>query len=226
MVTIVHGGPSGASVPRFVGRGMQRDLLNEGYYLFLPNPRGSFGQGEAFTLANVKDFGYGDLRDDLAGIDAVEALTGGAIDDERLGIAGGSYGGFMTMWAVTQTNRFKAAVAGAGISDWISYYGENGIDEWMIPFFGASVYDNPAVYRKSSPIEFIKNVKTPTFAYVGEFDVECPAPQSLEFWHALETLGVPTQLVIYPGEGHHVRAPAHIADITRRTVAWFDKYLK
>lgn len=226
MVTIVHGGPSGASVPRFVGRGMQRDLLNEGYYLFLPNPRGSFGQGEAFTLANVKDFGYGDLRDDLAGIDAVEALTGGAIDDERLGIAGGSYGGFMTMWAVTQTNRFKAAVAGAGISDWISYYGENGIDEWMIPFFGASAYDNPAVYRKSSPIDFIKNVKTPTFAYVGELDVECPAPQSLEFWHALETLGVPTQLVIYPGEGHHVRAPAHIADITRRTVAWFDKYLK
>jgi dipeptidyl aminopeptidase/acylaminoacyl peptidase len=226
MITLVHGGPAGASVPRFIGRGLLRDLLNGGYYLFLPNPRGSFGQGEAFTLANVKDFGYGDLRDDLTGIDAVEKITAGAVDNSRLGITGGSYGGFMTMWAVTQTNRFKAAVAGAGISDWISYYGENGIDEWMIPFFGSSAYDDPAVYRKSSPIEFIKNVKTPTFEFVGEHDVECPAPQSLEFWHALETLGVPTQLVIYPGEGHHLREPEHIADVTRRTVDWFKRYLK
>jgi dipeptidyl aminopeptidase/acylaminoacyl peptidase len=225
MITYIHGGPSAANVPRFVGRGVLRDLLRRGYYLFLPNPRGSFGQGEAFTAANVRDFGYGDLRDDLVGIDTVEVRTG-AIDDTRLGITGGSYGGFMTMWAVTQTNRFKAAVAGAGLSDWISYYGQNGIDEWMIPFFGASAYDDPAVYRKSSPIEFIKNARTPTFEFVGERDVECPAPQSLEFWHALETLGVPTQLVIYPGEGHRLRTPAHIADVAHRTVAWFDTYLK
>ena len=225
MITLIHGGPSAANVPRFVARGVPRELLKRGYWLFLPNPRGSFGQGEAFTQANVKDFGYGDLRDDLAGINAVEQRTG-AIDDARLGITGGSYGGFMAMWAVTQTDRFKAAVAGAGLSDWISYYGENGIDEWMIPFFGASAYDDPGVYRKSSPIEFIKNVKTPTFEYVGELDVECPAPQSLEFWHALETLGVPTQLVIYPGEGHRLREPAHIADVAHRTVDWFDKYLK
>jgi dipeptidyl aminopeptidase/acylaminoacyl peptidase len=224
MITLVHGGPAAAVTPTFVGRGTTRDLLREGYYIFYPNPRGSFGQGEAFTKANVKDFGYGDLRDVLAGVDAVEKTA--PVDDARLGIGGGSYGGFMTMWAVTQTQRFKAAVAGAGVSDWLSYYGENGIDEWMIPFFGASVYDDPAVYAKSSPITFIKNVKTPTFEYVGQLDVECPAPQSLEFWHALETLGVPTQLVIYQGEGHHIRAPAHIADVSKRTVAWFDKYLK
>lgn len=224
MIVTVHGGPSAASTPRFVARGTARDLLRRGYFIFYPNPRGSFGQGEAFTLGNVKDFGYGDLRDDLAGIDAVERIA--PIDDARLGITGGSYGGFMTMWAVTQTQRFKAGVAGAGLSDWISYYGQNGIDEWMIPFFGASAYDDPAVYRKSSPIDFIKNVKTPVFAYVGERDVETPAAQSLEFWHALDTLHVPTQLVIYEGEGHGVRQPAHRADIAKRTIAWFERYLR
>ena len=108
----------------------------------------------------------------------------------------------MTMWTVTQTNRFHAAVAGAGIANWQSYYGQNLIGQWMIPFFGASVYDDPAVYEKSSPIHFIKNVKTPTLVIVGERDAECPASQSYEFWHALKTLGVPTQLIIYPGEGH------------------------
>ena len=224
LVVDVHGGPAAASVPRFVGAGTTRDYVRAGYFVFLPNPRGSFGGGEAFTRANVRDFGYGDLRDILAGVDAVERRA--PIDDARLGITGGSYGGFMTMWAVTQTQRFKAAVAGAGLSDWESYYGENGIDEWMIPYFGASVYDDPAIYRKSSPIAFVTHVKTPTFAYVGERDVETPAPQSLEFWHALHALGVPTQLVIYPGEGHGIRNPAARADIAKRSLAWFDRYLK
>ena len=97
----------------------------------------------------------------------------------------------MTMWAVTQTDRFKAAVAGAGISNWQSYYGENGIDEWMIPFFGASVYDDPAVYARSSAINFIQQVHTPTFSFVGAADIECPASQTLEFGHALKVLGRP-----------------------------------
>ena len=108
------------------------------------------------------------------------------IDPNRLGVTGWSYGGFMTMWTVTQTDRFHAAVAGAGIANWQSYYGQNLIDQWMIPFFGASVYDDPAVYEKSSPIRFIKNVKTPTLVIVGERDAECPASQSYEFWHALK----------------------------------------
>src|SRR4029077_2845150 len=115
----------------------------------------------------------------------------------RLGLTGHSYGGFMTMWAVTQTQRFHAAVAGAGISNWQSYYGENGIDEWMLPYFGASVYDDPAAYARSSAINFIKSVRTPTFAYVGERDIECPASQTVEFWHALRALSVPTAVMIY-----------------------------
>ena len=223
MITEVHGGPAWANQPHFVGQGFAAKLLGAGYAVFLPNPRGSFGQGEAFTRANVKDFGYGDLRDILTGITAVEAAA--PIDDNRLGLTGWSYGGFMTMWAVTQTNRFHAAVAGAGISNWLSYYGENGIDEWMIPYFGASVYADPAVYAKSSPINFIRNVRTPTLEVVGENDIECPAPQTQEFWHALNDLSVPTQSVIYPGEGHGMRDPKHLEDFEQRALGWFKKYL-
>jgi dipeptidyl aminopeptidase/acylaminoacyl peptidase len=223
MIVNVHGGPSAASEPRYASHGTIHDLVTHGDFVFLPNPRGSYGQGEAFTRANVRDFGGGDWRDILAGVDAVEKVA--PVDDKRLGLYGGSYGGFMTMWGVTQSQRFHAAVAGAGIANWISYYGQNGIDEWMIPFFGASAYDDPAVYNAQSPINFIKNAKTPTFIFVGERDVEVPAPQSLEFWHALHARGVPTSLMIYPGEGHGVRRPDHVQDLNRRIIAWFDKYL-
>ena len=224
MITEVHGGPSAASTPGYVAQGTVRDLIEHGYFVFEPNPRGSYGQGEAFTRANVKDLGGGDLGDILAGIDAVEKTA--PVDDKRLGVYGHSYGGFMTMWSVTHTNRFHAAVAGAGLSDWVSYYGENGIDQWMIPFFGASAYDDPAIYDKLSPIRYIKNAHTPTFIYVGERDVECPAPQSQEFWHGLEAMKVPTSLVIYEGEGHGIRKPEHVHDLAHRIVGWFDKYLK
>jgi dipeptidyl aminopeptidase/acylaminoacyl peptidase len=224
LITIVHGGPAGAAQPSFMGPGEQSRMLERGWAVFHPNPRGSYGEGERFTRANIRDFGHGDLRDILAGIDAAERAA--PIDDTRLGLYGGSYGGFMTMWAVTQTNRFKAAVASAGISDWLSYYGENGIDEWMLPYFGASVYEDPAVYARSSAINYIRNVHTPTFEYVGERDIECPAPQTQEFWHALKAIGVPTSIMIYPGEGHRLRQPEHARDALERTIAWFDHYLK
>jgi acylaminoacyl-peptidase len=229
MVVLIHGGPSSTEMPDWPASfGMSRAIIaamsSRGYYVLLPNPRGSYGQGEQFTRANAKDFGHGDLRDMLAGVDA--AIKKYPIDPARLGVTGWSYGGFMTMWIVTQTNRFGAAVAGAGIANWQSYYGQNLIDQWMIPFFGASVYDDPAVYEKSSPVRFIKNVKTATLVIVGERDAECPAAQSYEFWHALKTLGVPTQLIVYPGEGHLFIEPKNQADRMDQTVAWFDKYLK
>jgi len=225
MVVSVHGGPGAAEMPAWPGPLFNLALLSkEDCFVFFPNPRGSFGEGEAFTAANVKDFGYGDFQDILAGVDHVVKTL--PVDDQRIGIAGWSYGGYMTMWAVTRTNRFRAAVAGAGIANWLSYYGENDIDQWMIPFFGASVYDDPPVYARSSPITFIKNVKTPTLILVGDRDGECPAPQSFEFWHALRTLGVETQLVVYPNEGHAIWQPEHQRDVTRRTVEWFTQRLK
>jgi dipeptidyl aminopeptidase/acylaminoacyl peptidase len=224
MVVVVHGGPASAVIPRWPGVGYGAAPLSAlGYFVFQPNPRGSFGQGEKYVQANRKDFGYGDLRDILAGVDAVEKKF--PVDDNRLGLTGWSYGGFMSMFAPTQTQRFRAVVAGAGISNWQSYYGQNLIDQWMPPFFGASVYDDPAVYAKSSAINFIKQVKTPMLIVVGDRDAECPAPQSFEMWHALRAQGVPTSLVVYPNEGHHFVDPAHQRDVLQRALGWFQKYL-
>ena len=221
MIVYVHGGPSWATMP---GWGSGSTMLSEfGYFVLMPNPRGSFGEGETYAQAIRNQMGYGDLDDILAGVDKVEKMA--PVDNARLGMTGWSYGGFMSMFAPTQTNRFKAVVAGAGLSDWQSYYGENQIDGWMIPFFGASVYDDPAAYAKSSAINFIKHDRTPALVVVGERDEECPAPQSFEYWHALKTLGVPATLVVYANQGHHIANHADEEDIMRRTLDWFGKYL-
>ena len=132
----------------------------------------------------------------------------------------------MTMWTVTHSQRFKAAAAGAGIADWVAYYGQNGIDQWMIPYFGASAYDDPGIYDRLSPIRSIKAARTPIFLYVGEHDVECPTEQTREFWHGLREFNVPTSLVIYADEGHRLVKPEHVADLNHRLVDWFDRYLK
>lgn len=225
MITMVHGGPAAANMPGYLAPAtMNAALLNAGYYVFLPNPRGSYGQGEAFTAANKRDFGGGDLRDILAGIDAVERVA--PVDGNRLGLGGCSYGGFMAMWANTQTNRFKAIVAGAGLSNWVSYYGTNGIDQWLLPFFGKSMYDDMKAYEDVSAIYQAKKARTPTFIYVGERDIEVPPTQSIEWWHALKDQNVPVSLVIYPDAGHCVTGAEQSKDVRARAVAWFDRYVK
>ncbi|HVI10259.1 MAG TPA: prolyl oligopeptidase family serine peptidase, partial [Candidatus Binatia bacterium] len=221
LIVNVHGGPSAACMSRWDQRtlGPQSAM---GYFALCPNPRGSYGQGEKFTQANVKDFGGGDYRDVMAAVDAIAKEY--PIDPKRIGIRGHSYGGYMTMWAETQTHRFAAAVAGAGLSDWLSYYGVNDIDQWMIPFFGASIYDDPAVYAKSDPMHFVKAVKTPTLILVGDRDGEVPMEQSVEWWHALETFHVPTKLVVYANEGHAIGRPADARDYTLRSLEWFEQW--
>jgi dipeptidyl aminopeptidase/acylaminoacyl peptidase len=225
LVVAVHGGPASSVKPAWPRPGYNPALLSQqGYFVLLPNPRGSYGQGEKFAAANIRDFGGGDLRDILAGVD--EAIRTAPVDPQRIGITGWSYGGFMTMFAVTQTDRFRAAVAGAGIANWKSYYGQNAIDTWMIPYFGASVYDDPAVYAKMSAIDFIKNAKTPTLVVVGDRDGECPAPQSYEFWRGLKAMGVKTQMVVYANEGHAFHNPAHQKDVLLRMIRWFNENLQ
>ncbi len=224
MIVVVHGGPAGYGGPEFIWQGWRKALIEKGYALFFPNPRGSAGRGETFKRANILDLGGGDLRDIMAGIDHV--VKDGAIDPERIGITGFSYGGFMSMWAVTQTNRFKAAAAGASVANWVSYYGQNGIDKWLLPYFGgASPYSNPQPYHAAAPISFVKNVRTPTFIYVGERDIETPPVQSREFWKALRELDVPTTLMVYADEGHRLRNPENMVDADRRIVNWFERYV-
>ena len=221
LIITVHGGPSSACTAHWDPLYAAPQSLM-GYFSLCPNPRGSYGQGEAFTRGNVKDFGGGDYRDIVSAIDALAKEY--PIDIKRIGITGHSYGGYMTMWAETQTNRFAAAVTGAGLSDWLSYYGLNDIDEWMVPFFGASVYDDPSVYAKSDPIRFVKRAKTPTLILVGDRDGEVPMEQSVEWWHALKAQNVPTSLVVYPNEGHAIGKPVDRRDYTVRIDAWFDEW--
>jgi dipeptidyl aminopeptidase/acylaminoacyl peptidase len=222
LIVHVHGGPASACSAGWPAAPIAA-YAAAGYFVLCPNPRGSYGEGEAFTRANVKDFGGGDFRDLMIGVD--EALRRFPVDGRRVGLWGWSYGGYMAMWAETQTQRFAAVVAGAGIANWLSYYGENHIDQWMIPYFGASVYDDPAVYARSGPIQFVKNVKAPTLILVGDRDAECPAPQSFEWWHALKTLNVPVEFVVYPGEGHMIQQMQHRRDLLLRSVQWFDRWL-
>lgn len=222
MVLEIHGGPTFLVKPSF---GDEDGLSAEGYFAFCPNYVGSAGEGEAFKRGIVRNVGYADFRSIMAGVYKVLEKYP-AVDKNRIGITGWSNGGFLSMWAVTQTDLFRAAVPGAGIADWVSYYGQNDIDQWNIPWFGSSAYDDPYIYIRSSPMTFIKNVKTPTLILVGEDDAECPAAQSLQYWHALRDLGVKTQLVIYPGEGHSFSKPEDRLDVSRRRLEWFREYLK
>jgi dipeptidyl aminopeptidase/acylaminoacyl peptidase len=223
MIVYVHGGPEAASTNHYLpATSTARALLAAGWIVFEPNYRGSFGQGEAFASASIQDLGGGDWRDVLTGVDT--ALQVAPIDAQRLGLMGGSYGGYLTMWGVTQTRRFRAAVSHAGVSDWLSIEGEApqaGSDQVN---FGASVYDNATPYLKASPIMYMRGVATPVLITVGERDLECPLPQSEEFFTALQTLGVPTEFHVYAGEGHALRKPENRADFRERTVHWFQRW--
>jgi dipeptidyl aminopeptidase/acylaminoacyl peptidase len=225
LVVWVHGGPAWLTTPEWPTVGgwfhfLDAVIASQDYMVFYPNPRGSAGFGEAFKRAMVRDQGGGDLRDILAGVRHLVSTR--PIDDTRVGIGGWSYGGDMTMWALTQTTRFRAGFAGAATADLLSYYAENDFNAYLLLYFGASPYDDPQVYAKSSPINFVKNVRTPTLIVVGENDEESPVLQSREYWNALKSFHVKTQLVVYPEEGHKFHAPAHIKDVAHRLVAWFD----
>ena len=222
----VHGGPQAAVTPDYLSpRGDDRALLAAGYDVFEPNYRGSFGQGEAFSAADIHDYGGGDFRDIMAGVDSVERAT--PVDDNKLGILGGSYGGYMAMWAITQTHRFAAAASHAGVSDWLSIQGEapQMTADAPDPSFGTLVYNDPGPQLRASPITHMMGVRTPMLLTVGARDVECPMPQSQEYYQAMETLGVPVSFVIYAGEGHGFRKQSDRLDERRRTLAWFKRWL-
>lgn len=177
------------------------------------------GQGEQFTQANRREWGFGDVSNIVAGVTAVTAKY--RVDPRRVGIVGRSCGSSTAMIAVGRTNCFPAAVAGAGASNVFSYYGENQIDKWMYGYYGVSAYDDAAAYMRNSTITCVKQVKAPTLLVAGERDEEAHPPQSFEFWHALKEIGVPTQLVVYPGEGRSFEDYKNRVDPMQRAADWF-----
>jgi dipeptidyl aminopeptidase/acylaminoacyl peptidase len=224
LVVLVHGGPAGYfSADYFWFNSWPQLLAGKGYQVLMVNPRGSTGYGEKFVKANRADLGGGDYRDVMAGLDAV--IARGQTDPNRLGIGGWSYGGEMTQWAIGHTNRFKAAVSGAGVFDQSAEFGsEDGAaeDRWYM----GSPWENPDVFARNSPATYIRNAKTPTLIVHGEEDHNNPVGQSLALYRALKYFGVPSELVIYPGEPHLPRQEKHQIDVLQRMLAWFDRYLQ
>jgi dipeptidyl aminopeptidase/acylaminoacyl peptidase len=220
-VVLPHGGPTGRYADEF--NNWAQLLAARGFAVMLPNIRGSTGYGSKFVESNRADWGGGDFKDVMAGVDY--AIARGLADPERLGIGGWSYGGYMTEWAITQTNRFKAGVCGAGLADLASEFGtENGssYDEW---FYGLP-YEKLDGFVKSSPVTYIKNARTPTLILQGAADTTDPIGQSQQLYRPLKRYGVETDFVVYPREGHGIREENHRLDVLRRMTAWFEKYLK
>jgi len=221
LVVLAHGGPTSRWADRLEPWGQL--LAARGFAVFYPNVRGSTGYGHRFVTMNRGEWGKEDFKDLMAGIDFL--IARGVADPERLGIGGWSYGGYMAMWAVTQTPRFRAAVAGAGLSDLTSEFGtedEPAYDEW---FYGLP-YETPAGFVNSSPLTYVRAARTPTLILQGEADIVDPIGQSQEFYRALKRYGVPSEFVVYPREGHGPKEEKHRLDVLNRVLGWYERYLK
>jgi dipeptidyl aminopeptidase/acylaminoacyl peptidase len=231
LIVLIHGGPASLWPYRLAAGGTSdwaQWLAAHGYRVLLPNPRGSLGWGVPFTEANLGDMGGRDLQDILAGVEAL--VEAGLADPARIGIGGWSYGGYMTAWAVTRPAAelrypFRAAVMGAGIANWLSFHGTAEIPAWDALFWQASPYERDGPYQQFSPIHHIQNARTPTLILHGGDDHTVPASQAQEFYQALKERAVPTQLVLYPREGHPIQEREHQRDMLERILAWYNQHL-
>lgn len=226
MVTEIHGGPTAAAMPAFPLAGAAAWiplLIEQGIAVFMPNYRGSNGYGVTFAEANVGDLGGMDLQDVLSGID--HCVDHGLANAERLGVGGWSYGGYLTAWAITQTDRFAAAVAGAAITNWYSFHGGTNIPGFDGQFIGSAPDELDGPYAGTSPLFATKHVHTPTLFVHGEQDPCCPVGQAYEMTRALRLRGTHAECAIYPREPHGFIEKAHRKDMVERSVGWFQKYL-
>ncbi|HJQ70035.1 MAG TPA: S9 family peptidase [Blastocatellia bacterium] len=223
LVLFIHGGPHG-----MYGYGFSHSnqvYAARGYGVLYLNPRGSSGYGQKFSDGCVNNWGGGDYQDLMKGVDHVLARYDW-VDANRLGVTGGSYGGFMTNWVVTQTTRFKAAIAMASLSNLISFYSTSLYQDLIHVEFKGYPWDNYDLLWKYSPLRYVKNVQTPTLLIHGEQDMDVHITQAEEMYTALKQRGVESVLVRYPREGHGIREPAHRLDYLDRSLAWFDRLLK
>jgi dipeptidyl aminopeptidase/acylaminoacyl peptidase len=222
LILNVHGGPVW-SFAEWFPRPNLAWLVSRGYAILMPNPRGSTGRGRAFIEAVIGDMGGADAGDDLAGIDAL--VERGDADPERIGVTGGSYGGFMSCWLPTLDQRFKASVSISPVTDFFSEHWNSNIGAWDAWFVGAEPEQDLERYRSRSPVFFADRVTTPTLLTAGTEDRCTPPGQAIEFYRALRDRGVPSEVAIYPGEGHGVRKfPAFLDQVTRMT-AWFERFM-
>jgi len=226
LILNVHGGPAGVFQQTFIGgRGVYplATFASRGFAILRPNPRGSSGYGAEFRRANIKDWGFGDYQDLMTGVDKVIEM--GVADPERLGVMGWSYGGFMTSWIVTQTQRFKAASAGAPVTNLMSFNGTADIPAFIPDYFGGQFWEVMDLYQKHSPMFNVKNVSTPTMIQHGEADIRVPISQGYEFYNALKVKGVPTRMLVLPRQPHGPTEPKMQLAAMKANLEWFEKYI-
>jgi len=226
LILNIHGGPTGVYQQTFLGgRGVYplATFSSRGYAILRSNPRGSSGYGPEFRRANVKDWGFGDYQDLMTGVDRVIEM--GVADPARLGVMGWSYGGFMTTWVVTQTNRFKAASAGAPVTNLMSFNGTSDIPGFIPDYFGGQFWEVMDLYQKHSPMFNVKAVTTPTMIQQGEADIRVPISQGYEFYNALKVKGVPTRMLVLPRQPHGPNEPKMQLQAMKANLEWFEKYI-
>ena len=224
-LVVAHGGPAGAYTNNYRVGGLEGGQLwaGQGWAVFYPNPRGSTNYGEKFLRGNLNDWGGGDYRDIMTGVDALVAR--GIADPDRLAHIGWSYGGYMTAWVVSQTNRFKAAMVGAGLTNMWSMYGTNDIPNVLTTYFGDIPNEKTLrLYMTRSAMTFIDRVQTPTLILHGANDERVPTGQALEMYRGLKDRGKLTELVFYPREGHGISEYYHVKDRLQRIHDWVTRY--
>lgn len=227
LILNIHGGPAGVFSQSYIGgRGSYplATFASKGYAILRPNPRGSSGYGVEFRRANIKDWAGMDYEDLMSGVDHVIAL--GVADPNRLGVMGWSYGGYMTSMVITKTKRFKAASAGAPVTNMMSFNGTADIPSFLPDYFESEFWDNPAIYAKHSAMFNIKGVSTPTLVQHGEADVRVPIEQGYQLYMALKKQGVPTRMIILPRQPHGPNEPKMQMAAMQSNLDWFDRYLK
>jgi len=222
----VHGGPASIFQRQFAATPYYYTpaaLCERGIAVLRCNPRGSGGYGKPFRGANREDWGGGDFRDLMQGVDLV--IDQGIADPDRLGIAGWSYGGFMTSWTITQTNRFKAASVGAAVTNLISFIGTADIPGFIPSYFGGEIWERRDLLLEHSPIMHAHKVQTPAIIQHGGADERVPPEQGLQYFTALKRRGVPVEMYIYPRQPHAIGEPRLLADAIRRNLDWFTAQL-
>jgi dipeptidyl aminopeptidase/acylaminoacyl peptidase len=224
LVTWVHGGPLWSHRSNWMGTSLYVPyLLEHGYAVFQPNPRGSSGKGRGFGVAVVNDMGGADTHDIISGVQSL--VDAGIADPARLGVTGGSYGGFMTAWLITQTDLFAAAVSQYPVTDWSIQHGAASIPDWDEQWLDGKPYATDGQYRSRSPITYADKVVTPTLFIAGALDGCVPPAQALAMHRALVSYGVASDCVTYPQEGHGARDLSAVIDVAARIVDWYDEYL-
>ena len=222
----VHGGPSSVFQRQFSATPYYYTpaaLCERGIAVLRCNPRGSGGYGKEFRFANKRDWGGKDYGDLQQGVDTV--IETGIADPDRLGVAGWSYGGFMTSWTITQTDRFKAASIGAAVTNLATFCATADITDFIPDYFGGEAWEIPEIYRERSPITYVAQANTPSIVQHGGADQRVPLEQGLQYFNALQRRGVPVDMYIYPRQGHAINEPRLLADAIRRNLEWFTKML-